>query len=177
MNRQEKEDFVQSLKQDFAENKGLFLVGYKGLKVAQVINLRKQLVARGGIFQVAKVTLIKRAVSDNDEVAQQLDPLLKDQVALVFSRDASSGVAKVLHDFAKKNDKLSIIAGRVDNTFLSAHDFAAFVTLPPREVLLAKLCGTLNAPTTTFVCMLRMIITKLVVALHQIEQQKAQSNG
>lgn len=172
MNRQQKEVFVQDLKNELRESKGLFLIGYKGLAVAQVTDLRKKLLNGGGSLQVSKLTLIRRAI-DGESAAHGLDPYLKDQLALVFAHGGSSAVAKVLHDFAKTNNRLKVVAGCVDNTLLNAGDFAVFVSLPPREVLLGQVCGVLKAPSVQLVSCLKMLITRLVLVLKQIEQQKS----
>lgn len=171
MNRQQKEAFVLSFQQELDSTQGVFLVGCQGLKVAQVTNLRKKLRDQGGSFQVAKVTLIRRAIEKNSAL-QSWTPYLKNQIGVVFSHDASSAIAKTLQEFAKANQQLSVIAGCVDKAFLSAADFSVFVALPSREVLLAQVCGTLNAPITQFVFVLKMLITRLVFVLKQIENQK-----
>jgi large subunit ribosomal protein L10 len=175
MNRQQKETFIQELKKDLTENTGVFLVGYKGLRVSQMTTLRKKLREQDGAFQVIKVTLIKRALQGND-FAGELEPMLKNQIALVFARTENSSVAKVLSDFSKTHKQLAVLAGCVENKFLNAQDFDVFVSLPSREVLLAQICGTLNAPVTNFVVVLKMLMTRLVVVLNQIEQQKAKSS-
>jgi large subunit ribosomal protein L10 len=172
MNRQQKEAFVQSLEQDFATNNGAYLVAYKGLTVAQLTSLRKKLRAQDGALQVAKVRLIRRAIAQNS-VLHSWEPLLKDQVAIIFSRDGSPAFAKTVYDFSKANQQLSIIAGCVDNEFLSKADLSAFVSLPSREVLLGQLLGTMKAPVGQFVGLLKMLMIRLVFVLKQIEDKKA----
>ncbi len=174
MNRQEKEHIVEALKSDFATNQTSFLVGYKGLDVAQVTSLRKELRDKGGTFKVAKVSLIKRAVHGLPSV-EGLIPFLKDQVGIVFVDQEAPAVAKVLCNFSKQNQKLSVLAGRMDTTILSKDSVIVLASLPSREILLAKVCGALNSPIVGLVGTLHSMLVKLLLVLKAIEQKKSES--
>lgn len=172
MNRQQKEHVVETLKHDFENNQASFLVGYKGLNVAQVLQLRKSLRQQGGSFKVAKVTLMKRVVHDIPSV-EQLMPYFKDQVALVFAHQESPAIARILNDFAKENHQLTILAGCLDSKFLSKDNIKVLAHLPSKEVLLAQVCGTLKAPITGLAFVLNMLILRLAFVLKKIEEKKA----
>src|SRR5580698_3870453 len=105
MNRQEKEQVIKSLKNEFAESQASFLVGYKGLTVAQVQALRRKLRSQGGEFKVVKARLMKRA-AEGVVGAQELEPYFKNQVALVFVNKEVAPIAKTLVDFSKENTAL-----------------------------------------------------------------------
>ena len=81
MNRQQKEKVVEILKNSFETSQASFLVGYKGLNVAQVLKLRKQLRSQGASFKVAKVTLMKRVAHDLPAIGD-LVPFLKIKLLL-----------------------------------------------------------------------------------------------
>lgn len=172
MNRQEKEAIVQQLKDNFSSSSASFVVGYKGLTVAQMQALRRELHNQGGTFKVTKARLMKRAVSDLDNKAHDLTPYFKDQIGLVFVSDEIPGVAKTLHEFAKDNKALSLIAGCMDSTLLDAQGIEQIASLPSREVLLAMLVGTIQAPSRNFVGMLNMMILRLLFVLKKVEEQK-----
>jgi large subunit ribosomal protein L10 len=160
MNRQGKEQVIESLKNDFAKSPASFVVSYKGLTVAQVQELRRSLNGKGGSLKVAKARLMKRAVSGL-EGAQDLAPYLKEQIALVFSQKDPSAIAKALVDFAKNNDKLNVVAGSVDSKMMDKKTIQFFASLPSREILLAQLCGVLKAP-----------VAKLAYTLSAVKEQK-----
>ncbi len=172
MNRQQKEQVIASLRTDLQNSNASFIVGYRGLSVAELVDLRRQLVRAQGKFQVAKVTLIKRAIPDKNE-AQALDPYLVDQIALVLARGESPVVAKVICDFAKKHENLKIVAGYFEHKVLTQEAIKTFAHLPSREVLLAQLCGTLKAPMVRLVTVLDTVVARLPVALQQIQKKKS----
>jgi large subunit ribosomal protein L10 len=172
MNREEKSQVVQDIKAHLTSDSAAFLVGYKGLDVAKVTQLRRTLHAKGGSFQVAKVSLIKRAI-DEVPALQELRPYLKEQIALVFAPQESPQIAKILQQFAKENEKLQLIGGCVDNKVVGKNAVIVLASLPPKEVLLAQLCGLLQSPITRFAGVLSMLTVRLLVVLKEIEQKKA----
>ncbi len=166
MNRQEKEHVVQLVKERFAQNPASFVVGYKGLTVDQMQNLRSKLREQGAALKVTKARLMKIALGD-----QGLVPHLKDQIGLVFGQEAPT-VAKVLRDFAKAHEALRLIAGQFESDVLDKDGIIRMASLPSRPELLAKLCGTLQGPLSGFVFVLKMQLIRLVMVLKQIEQNK-----
>lgn len=172
MNRQEKAHVVESLKTDFLNSNASFVVRYRGLTVAQLSSLRKKLYEHGGSLQVAKVTLIKRAVRDLSKI-DMIEPLLQEQIALVFTKENDSSViAKTLHDFSKENESLGLLGGIFDSTVLQAEDVKILASLPSREVLLGRLCATLKMPIVRLAVVLKTLIARPVIALKELEQQK-----
>lgn len=156
MNRQEKEQVIKSLKNEFAESQASFLVGYKGLTVAQVQALRRKLRSQGGEFKVVKARLMKRA-AEGVVGAQELEPYFKNQVALVFVNKEVAPIAKTLVDFSKENTALMIVVGCADKQLMEAGDIKLLASLPSREVLLAQLCGVLMAPIATMARTVKLV--------------------
>lgn len=173
MNRQQKEALVASLKESFSGSAASFIVGVNGLTVEQIESLRGQLRDQGGKLQVAKVRLMKRALEENKSV-QGLEPFMKEQIALVFAQKEAPQIAKVLCTFSKENEALSVLAGCMDASVLDKDAVKKIASLPPREVLLAQLLATLNAPISGLAVSLHQVMAKLVYALKAIEQQKNQ---
>jgi large subunit ribosomal protein L10 len=173
MNRQQKEDVVGLFQKDFLANKGTFFVNYSGLTVGQMQQLRRQLREKGGALKIAKMRLVRRALA-NIEGVDGLLSHCKNQLGVVFAYDANevSGVAKALSDFAKKNESLGLVIGCMDSQLLDKTAIVRIASLPSKEVLLAQLCGTLNAPLTSLVYGLNSMIVKLLLALKEIEKQK-----
>lgn len=176
MNRQEKEQVVQALRQDFQESSASFLVNYRGLSVAQFQQLRKGVRAQNGNVRVAKARLMKLA-SDDIVGAQELSPFFHDQVAVVFVKGEAPAIAKVLKDFAKENEALDLVAGYLDSTLLDAQAINAIASLPSREQLLAQLCGTLQAPIAQFARVLHTLVAQPVRVLKRIEEQKSEQGA
>jgi large subunit ribosomal protein L10 len=172
MNRQQKEALVDSLREHFSASQAAYLVGVRGLSVNAMRVLRGKLREHGASLKVAKMRLIKRAATQDDALGGLVSHL-QDQRGVVFVDKEPTVVAKVLHDFAKDNEQLSIVLGYVDRAFLDEAAVKILATLPPREVLLAQVIGTMQAPLNQFAGILRMLIVRLLVVLKKIEEKKA----
>lgn len=171
MNRDQKSVVIKGLTEDFSSNQAAFIVGYQGMTVAQLHELRSQLRANGGRFHVAKARFIKRAV-EGMEGAQDLQPYLKNQIGVVFALDQAPAVAKVLRNYAKEHEKLQLVAGCLENMILDARAIGQIADLPSREVLLAQVCGTLQAPIAGLANVLNILILRLLWTLKRIEETK-----
>ncbi len=171
MNRQQKEQVIQSLRQDFEGNPASFVVSYRGLSVDQLQVLRRQLRKHGGRLKVTKVRLMKIA-ADQAEAAKPLIPYLKDQIGIVFASKESSAIAKVLYDFAKNHKDLQLIVGKLDDQLLDKDLIKRIASLPSREVLLAQVCGAINAPISGLASVLRILLMRPLMVLKQISEKK-----
>lgn len=172
MNRQQKENLVAFLRQEFTDAQASFLVDYKGLTVDKLHALRKELRKKNGTLKVAKARLMKRALGDIEGV-DSLKNYLHGQVGMIFSGSDVAGTAKALHTFAQENKQLTLLAGFVDAHVLSAQNVIRIASLPSKEIMLAHLCGTFNAPINNFVGILNMLILRLLIVLKQIEEKQA----
>jgi large subunit ribosomal protein L10 len=171
MNRQEKESLVDALKKDFAQSEAAYLVGCSGLSVNAMQDLRGKLRDKGAHLRVAKMRLVKRALADN-VTYEGFVPHLKEQRGVIFAAEEATGVAKVLHDFSKDNNRLSVVLGYVEREYLDADGVKYLATLPSREVLLAQVVGTMQMPITQFVGVLNMLLVRLLFVLKQISEKK-----
>ncbi len=171
MNRETKQGVIDSLKGDFQSSKSTFLVGVQGLTVAQLQALRVGVRHQGGRIQVAKNTFAFIA-SESDEGAKVLQPYLKGQVALVFASGDSSAVAKVLCDSAKENGKITIVAGCLETRLIDKAMVEFLGSLPPREVIVAQVCGTIKAPMVRHVSVLQQLIVRMLYVLKQASEKK-----
>ncbi|MEX0672291.1 MAG: 50S ribosomal protein L10 [Candidatus Babeliales bacterium] len=156
MNRQEKESVISHLRQSFQDSSAAFLVQYQGLTVDSMQALRKGLRENKGELQVAKARLMRRA-AEGLPGAQDMLPLFKNQVGLVFAYGEFPAIAKVLYDFTKDHKALMLVGGTVESQLLNVDSIKALAMLPSRNVLLAQLCGTLQAPISTVARLIKQI--------------------
>ena len=119
------------------------LVDYRGLSVEEDTKLRNDLRAAGVKYFVVKNTLLRLAAKETG--LDDLDEILHGPTALAVSEDAVAP-AKVLADFAKDNEKLEIKSGFMDGKILSSDEIAQLAKTPSKEVLIAKIMGSLNSP-------------------------------
>ena len=172
MNRQEKSSAIEILKNEFQSNEAAFIVGMQGMTVAQVESLRKGVRTQGGKFQVAKNSLLRIAIKDIPS-AQQLSPYFKDQVAVIFVSKEASSIAKLICDATEENEHLKIVAGCYESRVFD-QDMVKFLgSLPPKEVLVAQLCGLLKAPMAQHVGLLNQIIARLLYVLKQASEKQS----
>ncbi|WP_155593044.1 50S ribosomal protein L10 [Lysinibacillus cavernae] len=139
---------VQEITEKFQSASSVVVVDYRGLNVAQVTELRKQLREAGVEFKVYKNTLTRRAA----EAAglEGINDVLVGPNAIAFSTEDVVAPAKIINEFAKKNEALEIKAGIIEGTISSVEDVKALAELPSREGLLSMLLSVLQAPVRNF---------------------------
>jgi large subunit ribosomal protein L10 len=171
LNKTSKEQLVTELAERLASAKATFLADYRGLTVDQVNDLRGKLRATGVEYRVVKNTLLKLAIKDTSSAC--IEPMLSGPTAIAIADADPVAPAKVLSDYAKANDKFELKGGSLEGTLLSLADIKALSDLPSREVLLAKMLGSINAPVSNFVGVLAAVPRSLVQVLAAIQDQKA----
>jgi len=152
MDRREKEQTVAELQQCFATATAAVLTEYKGLTVADLNALRRELREVAGEYRVAKNTLVELAIEGTPYLS--LKTLLTGQNGLVFGYGDAIGLAKVVTRYAREHDKFTLKGGVTDGQFLAAARMETIATLPSREILRAQLLGMLSRPATQFVSLL-----------------------
>jgi large subunit ribosomal protein L10 len=146
--REEKSLLVSEVTTKFRESSCTIVADYRGLNVSQVTQLRKTLREAGIEFQVIKNTLARRAAAEAQ--LTDLDAFLTGPTAIAFSKTDVVAPAKILSDFAKKNDKLSLKAGIVEGKVVGTEQIKALAELPSRDGLLSMLLSVLQAPVRNF---------------------------
>ena len=143
-----KQNLVQDIAGKFEAAASVVVVDYRGLTVAQVTELRKQLREAGVEFKVYKNTLVRRATEQAGFEA--INEVLTGPNAIAFSNEDVVAPAKIINEFAKKNEALEIKAGIIEGNVSSAEDVKALAELPSREGLLSMLLSVLQAPVRNF---------------------------
>jgi large subunit ribosomal protein L10 len=139
-----KKQIVDEIADKLKASVSTVVVDYRGLNVAEVTELRKQLREAGVEFKVYKNTMTRRA-ADACELSG-LNEALTCPNAIAFSTEDVVAPAKILNDFAKKHEALEIKAGVIEGTVATADDIKALAELPSREGLLSMLLSVLQAP-------------------------------
>ena len=169
LNLEGKKEVVAELSERLKKAQTVVLAEYRGIKVEDITVLRSQARASGVYLRVLKNTLARRAVQGTpfEKLADQMvGPL-----AYGISEDPVAA-AKVLHAYAKGNDKLVIKGGMMPNYLMTAKDIGNLATMPSRDELLSKLMGTMQAPIAKLVRTMNEVPTKLVRALAAVRDQR-----
>jgi large subunit ribosomal protein L10 len=170
VNRQDKQNVVESLHAAWLDANTGVVTHYRGLSVAQMGTLRRSLRSAKVNMQVVKNTLARRAAEGTGFTAAE--EFFSGPTAIAYGNDPVA-LAKALSDFAKENDALKILGGVLDGKRLDEVGVKALASLPPREVLLAKLLGSLQSPLSGFVRTLNEVPASFVRTLAAIRDQKA----
>ncbi|RDI39020.1 50S ribosomal protein L10 [Falsibacillus pallidus] len=145
---EQKKQLVNEISEKFKSSVSTIVVDYRGLSVAEVTELRKQLREAGIEFKVYKNTMTRRA-ADAAELSG-LNDALTGPNAIAFSTEDVVAPAKVLNDFAKKHEALEIKAGVIEGNIATVEEIKALAELPSREGLLSMLLSVLQAPMRNF---------------------------
>lgn len=170
LNLEEKKAVVAEVAAQVAIAQTVVVAEYRGITVENMTQLRAQARKEGVYLRVLKNTLVRRALADTPfaGIADQLvGPL-----AYGMSSDPVAA-AKVMHEFAKTNDKFVVKAGAMPNFIMSAKDVGNLASMPSRDELLSKLLGTMQAPIAQFVRTLNEVPTKFVRGLAAVRDKQA----
>ena len=165
-----KQVIVQEIAEKLRNAQTAVLVDYRGLNVEEVTELRSQARAAGIDYKVYKNSMMRFAAKETG--FEGLLDVLVGPTAIAFCDTDPVAPAKLISEFAKKHKALEIKAGMVDGKVLDVKGVSDLAELPPREVLVAKVLGGLNAPISGFVNVLNGNMRGLVVALNAIAEQK-----
>ena len=166
---EEKQAAVAEISAEVAQAQAIVVAEYRGLEVAAMTELRKKARGSGIYLRVLKNTLARRAVAATPFAG--LAEKMVGPLAYGMSRDPVK-VAKVLHDFARGNDKFVIKAGAMLNFVMSPKDVAQLATMPSRDELIAKLMATMQAPIAQFVRTLNEVPGRFVRTVAAVRDQK-----
>ncbi|MHB0913924.1 MAG: 50S ribosomal protein L10 [Armatimonadota bacterium] len=168
MPKQRNIDQVAELKQDLERSKALLLTDYRGLRVSEISDLRRKLRAMGASYKVVKNTLFELA-SGNEEVF----PMLTGPTAIAFVGNDPVASAKALVDFAREHKALELKGGVVEGRVLGAEQIQALSKVPPRDVLIAQMVGSIQSPLSNLVGTLQGVMSGLVYTLQAVAAEKA----
>ncbi len=168
----EKKAIVAQMKEELSGAKGAVLVQYNGLTVAAATKLRRKFIAGNVQYKVIKNTLTRIAA---DELGLEgFSEHLEGPCALAVSFEDPVAPAKILKEFLEetKSEAITVKVGLVEGQVIDAKGVEELANLPSREVLIAKVLGSMQAPLTGFVNVLQGNIRNLVYVLDAIREQK-----
>ncbi len=158
------------MKEDFSRAKAAVITHYKGMTVTELNDLRAALHAMGVSYKVVKNTLA-RIASEGTPVAPAKEHFTG-PVGVAVSFDDPVKVAQGIMKFAGKNDKLKPMAAVVEGKFVDASELKSIASLPPREVLLSMMAGTMSAPMSKMAAALQATLSTFGYALKALERKK-----
>jgi large subunit ribosomal protein L10 len=172
MNRTEKQQLVEDLRQELLASPHAVLVDFRGLSVPAATEFRKRVRASGSRYRVVKNSLALRAAKGT--ALERLQSNLQGTTGIAYTGEDPVALAKVLVDFAKDNPALAVKAGVVSGSqVLDAEGVKALSLMPGLPEMRARLLGLLETPATQLVRLLGTPATQLarVMKAHQEKQE------
>ena len=179
MNRAEKTELAGTLKEKFTKANLAVFVDYKGLTASKADDFRRKLRTQKCEVKVLKNN-IARFVTKDGAIGTGPKEVMDNLVGptmVAFAFGDAAAVAQAVHQFSSENEELKIKESLMGDQKISAKDVEELAKLPPREVLLAKMLGTMNAPITGFVGVLAAVPRSLLNVLVAIEGKKSEGGG
>ena len=157
-NRQMKEAKVAEIKEKLEKSQSVILASYQGLTVEEDTQLRKNLREAGIEYRVYKNTLVTLAAKELG--LEGIVQYLEGPVSMAFGYEDATAPARILNDFAKDHKKLELKAGVVDGEVYDQAMITKIASIPSKEVLIAKLLGSIKAPLSNLAYLLNAIKEK-----------------
>lgn len=129
---------------------------YRGLTVEEVTNLRSEMRKAGVEYVVLKNTIVERAARENG-TNESVNEMLKGPSAFAFGYNDAVAPAKIIKDAIKKYKKCAVKGGLINGVVSSPADMDALADLPSREVLIARMLGSMMSPISGFARVLNAI--------------------
>ena len=177
ISREKKEQLVSWYTDLFSRSNAVILTDYRGLTVADISQLRRKLQEAQSEYRVTQNRLMKLALREAKLPVPE--DLLEGPTATGFCFEEVPAAAKVLADFSKESKILVIKGGLLGDRIISADEVTSLAELPPREILLAHVLGTIRGPaggiSRAVASSIRSILHVLKARVEQLEKQASQA--
>jgi len=175
MNRTEKVSEVDQLKQDFSSISSAFLVDFRGMKVVDATDLRRQIHKSQARLKVVKNTLALLATKGSP--MEVLSDYFIGPTAIAYTSDDPVNLAKILNNVSKENPNLIIKAGYLDGSLIEGKRIGDIANLPSKQTLQGQVVGLIASPLRRLVWVLNGTIQKFLVVLSEIQKNIPESSG
>jgi large subunit ribosomal protein L10 len=170
LSRSQKEQMLAEYQEGVVHAPHAFLVGYQGISVPKVTELRQRIRESGGSYVVVKNRLVLRAIEG--KALDQLRDQFSGPIAIAYSDSEPVALAKVLADFQKEAPAIELRGGLLNGQRVAGDQIKEIANLPSREQLITKLLFLLQSPITRLARTLAAVPRDLVLVLEQIRQQR-----
>ena len=166
----QKAEMLSEVQDMFTQGKSVFFADFRGLTVAQVSAIRKELRANKVGYKVAKKTLIRQAAQEHGYSEIPRD-VMEGSVAMTVGYEDPIAPARLLKGLTKTHEKLALLGGLFEGKILSAKEALEYASLPGREELLAKLVYMMKSPIQGFHGNLHGLLSKFVRTLDALAKK------
>jgi large subunit ribosomal protein L10 len=172
LTREQKAQRTRELAERLKDVRALYLADFTGLDVQRLTELRRQLGAAGARLVVVKNTLARRAVQGLD--SQEIEAFLSGPTALVVGTEDAMTPARILREFALENEQRPTVrAGIIERRLVTGEEIETLATLPPREVVLAGIAGSLGSGAAGIAGALAAVLRNVALLVEQVAKKQA----
>jgi large subunit ribosomal protein L10 len=166
---------IEQAKEWYSKSSGVVFADYRGLTVKQLQGLRRDLRAKGGELHVLKNTLFRIAAGEHiDSLPAEYH---NGTTAFTFVYENESDVAKTLLEFARTSKKLVVKGGLFGGKAMSDKDVQSLSELPPRDVLIAQVIGTIAAPLSNLVGTIEALYADPIRVIGAVADKVGEGSG
>ena len=171
--RADKVNVVVELEEVFHKSSAAIFTEYRGMTVSDISALRNRIRPGGGQYHVVKNTLFKRAIGD--KLTPELDKLLSGPTAVAFATEDAVDTTKMLLAFLKELRKpdVKVTGGLVDGKIYTIEQITALSKVPPRDVVLGQVVGTLQAPLSGFAGTMNNVLGEFARTLQALSDMRS----
>lgn len=171
MKKEEKHEIVLDLKQKLTAHNNFYITDTSNLTVAQVNVIRRKCFEKGIKMQVAKNTLIRKAMEATGNDYSELFGSLKGTSAIMFS-EVGNAPAKLIKEVRKNGDKPALKAAYIDSAiFIGDNQLEALIQLKSKEELIGDVIALLQSPAKNVISGLKASGGKLAGILKTLEER------
>ncbi len=171
----EKKQQVEQIREQYEKASGVLFTEYRGLSVPAMQQLRRDLKEQNAEISVVKNTLFKLAAGDDAQNFAEEFSSGPTAVTYIFEDEAAT--AKALFDFAEKNQNLVIKGGFIDGKLYDGSQIEALSKLPPKDVLIAQVIGTIAAPLSNLVGVVEALYAEPIRTIGAVADKVAEGGG
>jgi len=172
MNRAQKSQLVENLKEDLGNSKFIALAHYSGISDKNLYEIRVNLKSKNCSMKIAKNKLTKIAIKDTH--MKEIESHLAGPVVLLYSQDPVE-LAKIIVESSKNNENFKVVTGFLDNTLIGGDKIESLAKLGSLDEVRASFIGTINAVQSSFVRNLSYNKTSFVSLIKNYSSKKSES--
>jgi large subunit ribosomal protein L10 len=176
LSKDQKKNILKELEEKIGQKESIAFVDFSGIKVKEMLGMRKEMKNQDCEFKVAKKTLLKIALEKNDI---NLPEELNGEVGIAFDSNDKFSSFKIIDKFSKETKKLKILGGMIKDSSSGKFDFigeekAQFLAeIPSEKELISKIVGSLNSPLSNLLNVLQGNIKGLILTLNALSKAKS----
>lgn len=173
MTKERKQQQVAEIAQLLEGATGIYSIDFTGLTVAEAIRLRREFRKAGVAYKVAKNTLIKRAIADNENFSAVAERFVG-QTGIAVGYDDPAMPARVLKEFIDPKVEIPKLNFAVlETTFFEGSQLKELAAMPSRLDIMASIVGSLQAPIQGIVGSINAVMRDLASVIEEVARKQA----